>query len=226
MGNIESNPLMTLSEVAVYLKIAERTVLRLIHKGILPGIKVGNQWRFFKSIIDDWLISNIGNMNPVIPENENKSLLVNFLAPRYILPDIHPGEKQAILYQLIAPLVEERIINVPFLTIQKLMHRENISSTGIGNGVAFPHFRNPRENPAGAPPIIAGICREGTDYHALDGKPVRLFFLLCSNNESMHLNIMSRLGHLLIEETFRDSLIHAASGEEFIRLIREEESSQ
>ncbi|MBN2739023.1 MAG: PTS sugar transporter subunit IIA [Spirochaetales bacterium] len=225
MGQWENNPIMTLSEVADYLKVAERTALRLVHKGQLPGTKVGNQWRFFKPIIDEWLFSNIGNLEKAVKEQEDFGPLGDYLKPSHILLNIKAGTKEFIFKQLLAPLVEAEIIGAPQMTIMKLLHRENISSTGIGNGVAFPHIRDPRENPPGCPPIIIGVCRPGADYDALDGKPVRLFFLLCSHLESMHLNIMSRLSHILLDESFRNNLIRSATPEELISLISQKESS-
>jgi PTS system nitrogen regulatory IIA component len=256
MAKPETNPLMTLTDVAEYLKIAERTVLRLVHKGTLPGTKVGNQWRFFKSIIDEWLLANMGNSHQIVPETDEGCSLSGLFNSGYVLLNLKPGRKKEIFRQLINPLLEENYINTPSLLIQKLLYRENISSTGIGHGVAFPHIRNPRENPAGVPPVIAGVCRAGADFDALDGKPVKLFFLLCSNQESLHLFpviagvcragadfdaldgkpvklffllcsnqeslhlfIMSRLGHLLMDESFRNDLIRSLTAEEFVRLI-------
>ena len=105
------------------------------------------------------------------------------------------------------------------------MYREQISSTGIGNGVAFPHIRNPKENPPKLPPITAGICKEGTDFDAIDQIPVNLIFLLNSNQEKVHLKIMSQLGYLLQNKLLRESLIKASSEEEFIRIIKDYELS-
>ena len=96
MGKPETNPLMTLSEVAVYLKIAERTVLRLVHNGTLPGTKVGNQWRFFKSIIDEWLITNMGNSHHAVPASEEGGSLSGLFDARYVLLKLKPGPKKEI----------------------------------------------------------------------------------------------------------------------------------
>ena len=57
--NREQKEVMTLGEVASYLKVAERTVLRMVHNGEIPCAKVGGQWRFLRTVVDDWLISRI-----------------------------------------------------------------------------------------------------------------------------------------------------------------------
>ena len=219
------NTVMTLSEVAEYLRIAEKTVLRLVHAGTIPATKVGNQWRFLKPLIDDWMYASMGNgTQPGALGTEHP--ITESLSPDYILLDIKPGEKEYVLRQLIAPLVSNGIIRVAHPALKRLVYRESISTTGVGNGVAFPHVRNPKDNPSGAPPIVAGVCREGTDFGALDAKPVNLFFLLCSNQESIHLSVMSRLGHLLSSEVFRAALIRARSPAGFIELIQKREQKE
>jgi nitrogen PTS system EIIA component len=217
------NSIMTLTEVADYLKLSERTILRLVHQGVIPGSKIGSQWRFMQSVIDDWLLTSIGNKNDGEPVEPGKYSVSGFLDPGYILLHIKPGPKESIIQQLLQPVIEQKLIPNPSLVIARLLSRENISSTGIGNGVAFPHIRNPRENSPDLPPIVAGVCREGVDFHAIDEIPVTLFFLLSFNRESIHLNIMSRLGLLLREARIKTALLKAASPGEFIHIIKENE---
>lgn len=223
MNRTGINSLMTLSEVAEYLKLSERTVLRLVHKNDIPGSKVGNQWRFSRSVIDDWLLANIGNSNTEMAGNNKKYLISEFLNPEYILLDIKPGDKETIFKQLLEPFVRNKIITNPLLSINKLMYREQINSTGIGNGIAFPHIRNPKENSPDLQPIVVGICKEGTDFNSVDLIPVTLFFLLCTNKESVHLNIMSRLGYLLRNESLKNALINVSTGEDFIKILKKNE---
>jgi len=219
------NSVLTIAEVAEYLKLSERTILRLVHRGAFPGTKVGNQWRFLRFVIDDWLLTN-GNKHLIGgTRNDSPLLLSELIDPAYILLNVKPGKKEAILEQLVNPFVENKLIKSPNLMIQKLMNREQISSTGIGNGVAFPHIRNPRENPPKLPPIVVGICKEGIDYNAIDQIPVTLIFLLSAHRESMHLRILSRLGYFLQNESLRKSLMNVTSKEEFIQMIKANESS-
>ena len=73
MSDPVDNEIMTLSEVASYLKIAEKTVSRMITRGEIPCTKVASQWRFMKSMIDDWLISRMN----VVPQNDLAKILEN-----------------------------------------------------------------------------------------------------------------------------------------------------
>jgi len=223
MEDIAGKYVMTLSEVAKYLRVTEKTVLRLVHGGTIPAAKVGNQWRFFKSVVDEWMYANMDNRAPAVTP-DGKRPLGELLDPGYVLLDIRPGDKERVLEQLITPLVDNGIIRAVHRVLEKVLFREAINSTAVGNGVAFPHMRNPKENPAGAPPIIAGGCREGTDFGSLASKPVHLFFLLCATQESVHLNVMSRLSLLLMSKEFRASLIRSKSPVQFVQLIQERES--
>lgn len=217
------NEIMTVTDLAKYLKLAERTILRLVHDNTLPAARVGNQWRFLKSVIDEWLIKSM-NLPVGRTVKSDKILISGLLDPEYINTDISPGPKSSVIRQMVGPLAEKGIISSSSLFVQKLITRENMHSTGIGGGIAFPHLRHPLENPDNAPAIIAGVCRKGTDFDSLDRKPVKLFFLLCIKDETTHIKIMSQLSFLLKDSVFRDKLIDSASPENLISLIRQAET--
>jgi excisionase family DNA binding protein len=227
MSDSPENEIMTLSEVASYLKIAEKTVSRMIIRGEIPCTKVASQWRFMKAMIDDWLISRMN----VVPQNDLAKILENpeGLIPftritneELIVPNLVPGTKRDILTQLIRPLVSQEIIEDPDDFLRKLLAREKMVTTGIGRGVAIPHLRHPRENPGGGPRMVVGICRPGTDYESIDGKLTHLFFLLVSDSEVVHLRVLAKLNQILREGNFVSRLI-AASKEEVLDILIEGE---
>ncbi|NNM67996.1 MAG: PTS transporter subunit EIIA [Spirochaetales bacterium] len=227
MSDSPENEIMTLSEVASYLKIAEKTVSRMIIRGEIPCTKVASQWRFMKAMIDDWLISRMN----VVPQNDLAKILENpeGLIPftritneELIVPNLVPGTKRDILTQLIRPLVSQEIIEDPDDFLRKLLAREKMVTTGIGRGVAIPHLRHPRENPGGGPRMVVGICRPGTDYESIDGKLTHLFFLLVSDSEVVHLRVLAKLNQILREGNFVSRLI-AASKEEVLDILVEGE---
>ena len=227
MSDSPENEIMTLSEVASYLKIAEKTVSRMIIRGEIPCTKVASQWRFMKAMIDDWLISRMN----VVPQNDLAKILENpeGLIPftritneEFIVPNLVPGTKRDILTQLIRPLISQEIIEDPDDFLRKLLAREKMVTTGIGRGVAIPHLRHPRENPGGGPRMVVGICRPGTDYESIDGKLTHLFFLLVSDSEVVHLRVLAKLNQILREGNFVSRLI-AASKEEVLDILIEGE---
>jgi excisionase family DNA binding protein len=218
---------MTLSEVAAYLKIAEKTVSRMITRGEIPCTKVASQWRFMKSMIDDWLISRMN----VVPQNDLAKILENpeglipftrLTSEELILDNVKPGTKKDILSQLIQPLVQQEIIEDAEDFLRKLLTREKMVTTGIGRGVAIPHLRHPKENPGGGPRMVVGICKPGTDYESMDGRMTHLFFLLVSDSEVVHLRVMAKLNQILREGDFVARLTNAKKTEVLPILIEGE----
>ena len=215
---------MTLAEVAVYLKVAEKTVLRMVHKGQIPCAKVASQWRFLRSMIDDWLTAKMR----VVPRNDLARLiesspdvvpLSRLLTDGLILLDVQPGTKEQVLRQLVRPLIQTRIIDQEQPFLDKLLERERIVSTAVGKGVAIPHLRNPRENPGGGPVLVVGICRQGTDFDSPGGEKTQVFFLLCTDSEVIHLRVPAKVNRIAGKAATMQQLTGAETVEEVLRVL-------
>lgn len=219
-----ASEVMTLGEVAVYLKLAEKTVLRMVHKGQIPCAKVASQWRFLRPMIDDWLTAKM----QVVPRNDLARLiesspdvvpLSRLLAEELILLDVQPGTKEQVLRQLVRPLLRTRIIDQEQPFLDKLLERERIVSTAVRKGVAIPHLRNPRENPGGGPVLVVGICRRGTDFDSLDGEKTKAFFLLCTDSEVIHLRVLAKVNRIAGKEATMQQLTGTETVEEVLRVL-------
>ena len=220
----ETGEVMTLAEVAEYLRLAEKTVLRMVHKGEIPCAKVASQWRFLRSMIDDWLTAKMR----VVPRNDLARLiegspdlvpLSRLLRSEHVLLDLRPGSKEQVLRQLVEPLVLTGFVGRAEQFIDKLLEREALVSTAVGRGVAIPHLRNPVENPRGGPVLVVGICREGTDFASPDGEKTRLFFLLCTDSEVVHLRILAKVNRIAARRELLLQLAEAQSAEEILRVL-------
>ncbi|MDC7223944.1 MAG: PTS sugar transporter subunit IIA, partial [Spirochaetales bacterium] len=206
-----NDEILTLAETAEYLKVAEKTVQRMIAAHKIPCTRVGNQWRFIKSILDDWLMESMQEKEDSQSDLSRlmESGKVEVSLSRLILDAIIPlkmGSRREILSQLAAPLIDRDMIKNPEGYLNKLEDRENMISTAIGEGIAIPHIRNPRENDQAEPTIVVGISPEGLDFHAIDQKPVHLFFLVHTNSETVHLRILSRITGLLKNDGYQEFL--------------------
>lgn len=108
--------------------------------------------------------------------------------------------------------------------LRAVKEREDVLSTGIGHGVAIPHGKS-----SSVPQLAlaAGVTREGVNFDALDGQPVKLFFLLVGPESAAgdHVKALSRISRLLRRESFRERLIAAATPEEFYSILVEAEAS-
>lgn len=103
-----------------------------------------------------------------------------------------------------------------------VLKREEEGTTGIGEGIAIPHAKT---DAVSAPGLAAMLVPQGVDYDALDGQPVHMIFLIAAPNteDNVHLEVLSRLSMLLMDDEFRTNLLDAADVTEFLAHIDEAE---
>lgn len=103
--------------------------------------------------------------------------------------------------------------------------REELSTTGIGDGIAIPHGKNKVVKRAG---LSAMVVKNGVDFDSLDGQPAKLFFMIAAPDaaDNLHIEVLSRLSTILMDETFRERLINVESKIEFLQLIDEKEKAK
>ena len=108
--------------------------------------------------------------------------------------------------------------------LRALHEREQLHSTGIGDGVALPHARNALVGLVDRPVIVFGRHTEGIPYGAIDGKPAQLFFLIVAPTVTQHLAVLARISRVLRDPKLRQSLLLATAPEQIAILIREAEA--
>lgn len=108
--------------------------------------------------------------------------------------------------------------------LRALQEREQLHSTGIGDGVALPHSRNALVGLVDHSVLVFGRHDEGIPYGAIDGAPARLFFLLIAPTVTQHLAILARLSRILRAPKLRAGLLVAPTPEKVISLIQEAEA--
>ncbi len=153
--------------------------------------------------------------------------ITDILDKNSIIEELTSQDKKGVLEELVSVLVENGRLADKEKTVEILLERERLGSTGIGNGVAIPHGKvNEIED------IICsfGRNREGIDFQAIDEKPTHLFFLLLAPEKSTSENIenikaLARLSRLSEDARFRERLMEANSKEEIYRIIAEEDES-
>ena len=144
--------------------------------------------------------------------------IIELLDPRSISLNGTPGNKSEALDQMVALMVKSGKIQDAEDYRKKVYAREEESTTGIGGGIAIPHGKC---SAVKKPGLAAMVVRDGVDFDSLDGEPTKLIFLIAApdTEDNVHLDVLSKLSVLLMDEDFTDSLIHAASVEEFLALI-------
>jgi excisionase family DNA binding protein len=226
--NLPFDDIMTLSEAAAYLKLAERTIHRMIQRSEIPCARVGGQWRFVRSVLDDWLISRM----QVLPRNELAPFLqaadatvrlTPMIDADSVIDSVQPGSPLSVLQQLTAPLADMASVRRRNAFVRSLLAREHLSSTAIGHGVAVPHVRRPADNIDGIPPVSLGVCRAGTDYGAPDRLPVHFFFLLGTSSEVVHLRLLKRITLMFQDKSLSTELLAQSGTAGLLRTLSDHE---
>lgn len=141
--------------------------------------------------------------------------------------DLNPqiSNKEEVIDHLVNLLDQSGKLNDKEIYKESVLNREKQSTTGIGDGVAIPHGQSEGVQTAG---LSAMVVKEGLDFKSLDGQPTYLFFMIGAPKDSggAHLQALAQLSTLLMEEDFRNSLIHASSKEEFLQLIDAKENKK
>ncbi len=195
--------ILTIEEVAKYIKISERTIYDWAQKGDIPAGKLGNVWRFSKIEIDQWV-------NDKLKSNKHKDIglssLSQLLAPERVLITSF-STKRDILTSLINNISEAPQIKDRKKLEKAIWERENLMSTGIGLGIGIPHIRiNSIRD------IVVSVAVNKIDiidYQALDDKAVRIVFMVAAaqNQHAEYLKLLASISTLLKDESFRNNLL-------------------
>lgn len=213
--------LMTVAEVAEYLKLSEKTILKMIKNKEIPCAKIANQWRFSLIILEDWLTAKMD----VIPQNDLSRLIEKeydlvpvsrLIHEDNIIIDLKSDNRMDVLEELAENAYSTQLISDKGYFLKKLVEREKITSTALGNGVAIPHLRKPSDEIVNEARIIIGRSEKGIDFDSLDTLPTHIFFLLISDSEIVHLRLLSKLGIILKQENSIDLLRSYTSKSDFI----------
>lgn len=224
--------ILTLKELADYLRVNERTILRMINEGKLQGSKIGGQWRFNSSQIDSLFFPNEVGMNEEVMNEmsaSNRHLplpLSRTINENQMILDMKANSVETAICAIAHPSIFGRMImDLPEFQ-QRLLDREKLLSTGIGSGIAIPHPRDPETGLRRPAVLVYGRCKDGVDFNALDGKPVKHFFLLACQTIETHLHLMASLAQMLKQEDFIPRCEAATSTSDILKLIMEKEHQQ
>lgn len=151
--------------------------------------------------------------------------IVDLLNKKSIRLDGSPATKSETIDQMVELMVRGGNINDPETYKNGVLAREEEGTTGIGEGIAIPHAKT---DAVTAPGLAAMVVKNGVDYDALDGQPVQLIFLIAAPNteDNIHLEVLSRLSMLLMDEEFQNNLKNAGSVDEFLTVIDEAEKAK
>lgn len=200
---------LSISDLSKYLGVTVDTIERWVRQGKLPVSGKPSDYRFRKADLEKWaaihnIRLNFSGRESIVKKNEADVFLSQAVQNGGIHFDITGNEVKGVLKSSI-----ERIFNIPddFKTdlFERLIERENAFSTGIGNGMAIPHPREPL-NYLNRPLVAVCFLSNPVEYHAIDRLPVSVLFLILCPSLKLHLNLLSTLSFCLKNSQFVDFL--------------------
>lgn len=213
----EQAELMTVEDVAGYLRVAERTIYDWAQKGDIPCGKLGASWRFRRSDIDQWLKDKFEKKNPT--DSVEPILPEDVLCEDMI--EIFEGDisKNNLLESLVDRIGESDNIQDKKALLEGIMQREELMSTGIGFGIAVPHVRiDSVRDVVMAVGIIHGKV---ADYETIDNEPVQIVFMIAagSDQHAKHLKLLSQIAAKFKDKELRKRLIAAQVPKEVAHIL-------
>lgn len=217
---------LTVKDVARALAVPEEAVYRLVDERGLPVQQVDGQLRVHKAELLEW--ANAQGLSvaselfaapgaPVMPS------LAEALEVGGVVTDLPGGDTASVLRSLVAamPLPEE--VDREFLH-SVLLAREALGSTGIGDGIAIPHPRNPIVLHVERPLVTLCFLNRPVDFGAVDGQPVYALFSLISPTPKVHLHLLSRLAYALRDPECKSAIARRADASTILTEIRRVEA--
>ena len=220
---------LSVRDAARILNVSEKTIYRWIGQGSLPAYRVNEQYRFHRAELLEWATSRRINVSPEIfqePETNAAPLpgIADSLQAGGIFYRVGGSDRESVLRSIVEIMRLPDAVDRDFL-VKVLLAREDLGSTGIGDGIAIPHVRNPIVLHVATPTITLCFLERPVDFRAIDGKPVCALFTLVSPTVRAHLHLLSRLAFVLRDPTAKGLIERQASRDEILARVREVEGS-
>ena len=208
--------ILTIEEVARYLRVSERTVYDWAQKGEIPSGKIGTVWRFKKVEIERWVNERLSSNRPASVFSIVQ--IQNILSPDRILFLNHSKKRDALI------ALAENLAGAPQIKsrqelVAEILRREELMSTAIGRGIAIPHVRL-----SSVTDLVVSVGVSQTDiidFQSLDDVPVRLLFMIAAayNQHAYYLQTLSFFSSKLKNNELRASLVAAKTPQEAYSLL-------
>lgn len=195
--------IMTLNEVAKYLRVSQETLIQWAQNKTIPCCKMGEEWMFERDEIERWVEKRFSESSET---TASSSLLKKVLNPENVIIMNAQSKCEALETMIDALYVAAGLKNRKELE-EAIYHRETLMSTGIGLGVAVPHVRL---SSIKSMRLVAGINKTDiTDYESLDNQPVRIIVMVAAGKgqHQEYIRLLASLSSILKQESIRKKIL-------------------
>jgi PTS system nitrogen regulatory IIA component len=206
---------LTVRDVVGLFKVNEKTVYRWIKEDAMPATLIGEQYRFGRAELLEWAMARQINLPAdLFAEAEKGAVKPAGFLDALVAGGVHGGivahDRDSALQAVVRTMPLSDDADREFL-YDMLLARETLSSTGMGDGIAIPHARNPMVLHVPKSMISLCLLDQPVEFGAVDGKPVYALFSLISITVREHLHLLSRLAFALHDEGFKGAVLRRAS---------------
>ncbi len=212
---------MNAEQVARYLKLSVREVVKLASRGRIPARKVAGKFRFRKIQIDHGVEQQMPELSHVrLAEIERgvtahhgvdhqTNIITDLVPAGGIVAPLPAKSRDSAIRLLVEAAYHADLVYDRKDLVEKIHDREELCSTAIHPGVALPHPRHPLPRDIASSFVIVGRTSSGIPYGSPDGSLTRLFVLICCKDDRTHLHVLARISRMLDQRTI-DALMEAS----------------
>ncbi len=228
---------LDVDELAVYLHLHPSQVSKLADRGKLPGRRVGGQWRFSQAEVHDWLEQQIGTSSKEDfaavqqwvdnwSEQDSDSIdLAELLQPDAIEIPLAARTSGAVVRRMCELAERTGLLWDTAKMADAVNAREQLHSTALDNGVALLHPRRPQASILMDPLLALSVSSQPIPFGNASGQLTDVFFLICSTDDRVHLQVLAKLSRLLSVSGFLDELRGCDNVKDAHRLVAEFEAT-
>ena len=227
---------LDIDELAAYLHLTPPQVRRLADRGQLPGRKIGGEWRFSEAEVHSWLEDRIGastieelhKVQQVVDRWSDRKSDIGELASLMRLEAIEvplAARTRGAVVRRMCELAEQTgILWDATRMAAAVLDREDLHPTALDNGVALLHPRRPQASLLAEPMLALGVSSQPLPFGNQSGHLTDVFFLICSTDDRVHLQVLAKISRLLSGTEFLLDVRNAATPAEiFDAVVRHEQ---
>jgi PTS system nitrogen regulatory IIA component len=211
---------LSVKDAAALLNVSDETIYKWVKQDDIPSHTMNEQVRFNRADLLEWATARNLQVSPDLftGDKPGQPTLSEALKAGGVAYRVGGVDQPSVLRAVVDVLKLPEAVDREFL-YQVLLARESLGSTGVGDGIAIPHVRNPVVLHVSKPTVTLCFLENPIDFHAVDDKPVNTLFTLISPTVRTHLHLLSRLGFILRSPDVKAALKRQASCSELMELV-------
>ncbi len=228
---------MNEKQVAAYLHMDVRDLVKLASRGRIPCRRVGQGFQFRKGQVDHWIEAHLHTLDKDRLAGIERGVTAHhgqdhaelevcpLIPPNGLAVPLGARTRGGVLRDMIALAESAGLVYDRDDLLDEICKREELCSTALAGEVAMPHPRHPLPYDIAESFIIVGLAPGGIPFGSADGSLTRLFFLICCKDDQTHLHVLARLARMLHDPQHIDMLIDAQTPEQMRQSLIELEAA-